>query len=407
MTERNKMMGMPVIHVITDLGLPTELFVGDAISAVERESWIPYVTALRVHQSVDFVSHGHVYCVPAPSASQRLIARVLYRRPYVNQARLASFVTAAAPWAKAWEIGLVHAHFGWAAPYGVMLANRLDVPLVVTFYGSDASAPGTPARWRRQRYPPRLDVGPYAQVFARANRLIAVSDFVKSRLRQLGYEGPIDLVRPAVPIDRLPFSAGRPALDPLRILFVGRLVPVKGADVLLRAMVRVLDHHRNVRLEIIGDGPQRSALERLAHELALGKSVLFRGVCDRQEVIDSLATAHIVVVPSRVMPNGQEEASSMIFKEAMAMGVPVVATASGGLPETCPPAYRHELVPPGDPTALARSICDSLTWVITASPDAWHKRATDSRQWVTHRYHPSILGTALADSYRAALAQSH
>lgn len=397
-------MSKPVVHVITDLGVPTESFIGDAVSAVGREGWTPYVATLRVHQPVDFIWPDRLYCAPTPFALQRLVGRALYRRPYVSKGRLASFAMTAAPRAQAWRIGLVHAHFGWAAPYGAVLANRLDVPLVVTFYGTDASAAGTPARWRRQRYPPRLDAGPYARVFAAASRLIAVSDFVESRLRQLGYEGPIDLVRPAVPIDRLPFSTGRPALDPLRILFVGRLVPVKGADVLLGAMAQVLDHHRDARLEIIGDGPQRPALEHLVRELALEGSVLFRGVCDRQEVIDKLVKAHLVVIPSRVMPNGQAEASSMIFKEAMAVGVPVVATSSGGLPETCPPPYRHELVPPGDPTVLARGISDSLSWVIAASPEAWRRRASVSRQWVTLRYSPTTLGTALADSYRAALA---
>ena len=101
------------------------------------------------------------------------------------------------------------------------------------------------------------------------------------------------------------------------------------------------------------------------------------------------------------MPTGQAETSSMVFKEALALGVPVAATASGALPETCPPAFRDRLATPGDPGALARAVLDVLD-----DPAGWQRRGQIGRRWVTEHYDLDELGGRLSRCYEHALAAS-
>jgi len=147
----------------------------------------------------------------------------------------------------------------------------------------------------------------------------------------------IDLARFA----RLP----RAPSDPPTVLVVARLVPIKGVDVAIAAMRHI---RRPARLVVAGDGPERARLGA-AHHTFLGEVTTAR----RDEL---LRAASVVVVPSRRLPNGRVDGTPMIALEALAAGVPVIASAAGGLRELA--AVR--LVPPGDPYELAREIDRTL-----------------------------------------------
>jgi len=191
--------------------------------------------------------------------------------------------------------------------------------------------------------------------------------FVSAELRAMA-SAPDAIVQP-MGVDVAHFARlGRAPTDPPTIAFIGRLVPVKGADVLQRA----LDHLRTpARVVIAGDGPER---ERLADPRALGPHVaaararellarvVFLGAIDAARRDLLLREASVVVIPSRVLPNGRSEGVPLVALEALAAGVPVVASAVGGLrelPATLGLASRGgavELVPPDDPRALAAAI---------------------------------------------------
>lgn len=130
----------------------------------------------------------------------------------------------------------------------------------------------------------------------------------------------------------LHLSDWRPApedADVLRILTVTRLAPKKRTIEVIRAVASALDRTSNdrVRLEIAGDGPERSRLEEEAEQLRLGGRVIFHGACSRMRVRDLLSGAALLVHP------GTREAFGLAILEARASGVPVVACASGGVPE--------------------------------------------------------------------------
>ncbi len=132
------------------------------------------------------------------------------------------------------------------------------------------------------------------------------------------------------------------------LLFVGRLVSEKGVDLALRAVARLRDAGRPVRLTVCGDGPERPRLERLAAELGLADAVSFEGWVRRDELAGRLRRAEAVLVPSRYEPFG------IVALEAIAGGAPPVAARVGGLPEAVGPC--GVLVEPEDPAALAAGV---------------------------------------------------
>ena len=165
--------------------------------------------------------------------------------------------------------------------------------------------------------------------------------FVSEQLRALaGVDG---IVQP-MGIDLARFaSLGRAPTAPPMILVAARLVPIKGVDIAIEAMA----HLPHARLVIAGDGPERRALEARARR----SRVTFLGHVETGRRDQLLREASVVVVPSRVMPNGRTEGCPTIALEALAAGVPVVATIG----------RANELVAPDDPIALADAIERALS----------------------------------------------
>ena len=141
-----------------------------------------------------------------------------------------------------------------------------------------------------------------------------------------------------------------PYLGGSRLLCVGRLVPVKGIDTLLRAFPLALREQPDLTLDIAGDGPLRGELESLAADLGLGDSVRFLGRVDG--VGAEMEKAAAIVVPSR------GEGFGMVALEAAERGRPVIASAVGGLPEIVADGRTGILVPSGDVPALAAAMVD-------------------------------------------------
>ena len=133
-----------------------------------------------------------------------------------------------------------------------------------------------------------------------------------------------------------------------RIVAVGSLKPLKAYDVLLQALAILAKQGKTFELLLAGDGPERASLESLARELAIEDRVTFLGPVD--DVPGLIAGAQIVAHPSK------SEGLSNTILEAMAEGVPVVATAVGAAPEIIEDGRSGLLVPPGCPESLAASL---------------------------------------------------
>jgi glycosyltransferase involved in cell wall biosynthesis len=215
------------------------------------------------------------------------------------------------------------------------------------------------------------------RAFPRAAKIIAVSDAVRADLTaRFGIPAQrIAIVPNPIDVDRIRRLAGQEAADVpderdgSPIVAVGRLVHLKGFDLLLHAMAR-LPATVAPSLHLVGDGPERGPLERLAHELRIADRVHFLG--QRDNPWTHVARASVLVVPSR------SEASPNVIGEALALSVPVIAArCSDGVIDYLENGRCGVLVPPNDPVSLASAIARVLS---DPAERARLVRATQSRQ---------------------------
>jgi glycosyltransferase involved in cell wall biosynthesis len=180
-------------------------------------------------------------------------------------------------------------------------------------------------------------------------------------------------------------SRPRPGLPSERVVFVGRLHPEKGADLLIEALALI---DRTVPALLVGTGPMEPELRRLVHARGLERSVVFAGW--QSQPADWIAGAAVLAVPSR------SEAWSQAAVTAMGLGVPVVGASVEGLPITLG-AGRGVLVPPENPAALATALEDVLAGRRTTSVE-------DARAYALC-FSPERVAGVYASAYRTLLAQ--
>jgi glycosyltransferase involved in cell wall biosynthesis len=267
---------------------------------------------------------------------------------------------------------VVHAH-GALSPATIALgATHLGVPAVVTPLG--AGAPGDLARVRR-----KPGGAERLRRLARRAHFVALSSELATELRALGVpEARVHLIPNGVDTRRFsqPTAAQRADaramlhLDPDRfsVVFVGRLHPVKSLDVVIRALAKVTD----ADVIVVGDGPERAPLGRLAVECGVAERVHFVGASDRVDLY--LRAADAFVLPS----SGEGMSNALV--EAMACAQPCVATASIGGVDELLGAGRGDLVPHGDvdawAAALQRIADDPARAAALGKAAALHVRAT-------------------------------
>jgi len=241
---------------------------------------------------------------------------------------------------------VVHAH--WAIPAGLValtLKATMRLPYVLTVHGGDAYAlRAFPFRWVKRR------------VMKGAHTVAPVSRDLVDALEVSGDPSRLPVVPMGVDVDAIRDAIKERSPVAGRFVFVGRLVEKKGVDVLIRALADVPD----ATLVIVGDGPDRPALEALAGDLGLLHRVRFTGRAPRVSVMDELREAYALVIPSKVAQGGDQEGTPVVMAEGMAAGVPVVASRLGGLAEHIDSGLTGLLVTPGSVTDLARALSEAI-----------------------------------------------
>jgi glycosyltransferase involved in cell wall biosynthesis len=276
---------------------------------------------------------------------------------------------------------LVHAHIYASASAAAIAVLGTGVPLVVTEH--------TEALWqgRRERWASR-------RVYRRAEHIIAVSSAIRQRL----------IERDAVPPERITVihNAVIPAPDtspsalpgelregPL-VGVVARLQPEKGVANFLRAAARVCTAVPDARFLVAGDGPLREELLALAGRLGVGERVRFLGY--RADARALVGLLDVLVVPSLT------EGTPLIVLEAMAAGIPVVASAVGGIPDQIRHNEEGLLVPAGDPAALADALLELLQ-----DPDRARSLGEAALRRADSEFNHATMVRRIEAVYRAAL----
>ena len=280
-------------------------------------------------------------------------------------------------------VELIHAH--WWFPGGLVGAaatRSAGVPLVTTLHGSDL-------RIARDVRPARP---PFRWVMRRSAAVTTVSHWLAAEVEALApATGPTVAPMP-VAVELFDDQGIEPAVrHPRALLFVGRLSAQKGVDRLLRALAAM---HTPVTLDVVGDGAEREALQRLAGELGVAERVRWHGALPQPALADRYRRAAALVVPSR------EEGLGLVAVEAMLCRTPVVAFDSGGLRDVVRPGETGVLVPLDDVPALARALDDLL------APEAADRRARlgdVGRRAALDAFAPSAAARRYLGVYREAL----
>lgn len=190
-----------------------------------------------------------------------------------------------------------------------------------------------------------------------AHHVVTVSDFNLAWLRERFGADAARVVRVynGLPLADFPFRAPpeTPATD---VLAVGRLVPKKGFDILLRACAIARDRGRPLRCRIVGGGEEEVRLRALHAELGLGGSVTLTGPLPQERVREELAAAGILAAPCVVAADGNADGLPTVILEALAAGTAVVATDVTGIPEAVRDGETGVIVAQDDPVALADAL---------------------------------------------------
>jgi glycosyltransferase involved in cell wall biosynthesis len=216
-----------------------------------------------------------------------------------------------------------------------------------------------------------------------AGFVVACTAFCAGRLdaARPGLDGKIRVLRHALPRgygDRSPLRAPD---GTSRLVYVGRFVPKKGLDVLLRAGRLLLDRGVPVRCHLYGGGPEEARLRELVVALGLDDVVRFEGAIANQDLYRAMNADDVFVCASREMPDGERDGIPVTLLEAMAAGITVVTTRVSGIPELVEDGVNGYLVAPDDPAALAAMLARVLT-----DPGARRAVADAARRTVRERF---------------------
>ena len=243
---------------------------------------------------------------------------------------------------------VIHAHtLGFDSELGAWLKQRLRCPLVVTTHGSDTSIPVEQGRAAELK--PLCD---------KADRIVAVSSALADKLRTGGTMTPISVIPNGFRVQALPASSEEK--QPCSIIQVGHLIPQKHFDTTLQAFARLQEAYPDAELTVIGQGPERAALEELCREQGVEDGVHFLGQVPNEEVLAHMARTQFFCMPS------VREGFGIVYLEAMASGCITIGTEGEGIADLIETGKNGFLVPPEDPDTIA----EVVDWCLTHPAEA-------------------------------------
>ena len=282
---------------------------------------------------------------------------------------------------------IVHTHISKAGVLGRLAARRAGVPAIVHTYH------GRIDELQQGSFKSRLLLAAERKAAGAADRLIVVSGDTQRYLEEhrIGQRQQYQLIFNGIDLSYFSTEAvggdSSPALGGWPVLgAVGSLKREKGFDLLVEALPQLLSRFPDLSLCLVGDGPERAALQAQAKRLGLGQRVRFVGIVG--DVRPWLAGFDLFVLPAR------REGMGIVLLEAMAMGKPVVGCRVGGIPEVVQEEVGL-LAPPEDPAALGRTIVKALEE---------KGRRWGGRSWVEQRFSLAGMVDRTARLYERLLA---
>ena len=256
---------------------------------------------------------------------------------------------------------IIHAHWSFCGLIGGIVARLCGVPSITTLRGSDV-------RWAAKNFFFRKII----QWCIKLNtQVVTVGEDLADQVRQ--WVPAVQKRIAVIPngIDECFYAIQKRSAHVNAVTVIGNLIASKKVDVVIRAFESIKGKDNRLRLVVIGDGPEMNRLRSLAQQLLIEDRVVFTGQLAPDQVVKQLAESLLLVLASK------SEGRPNVVLEAMAAGVPVVASDIGGVRELLGNNERGLLFPAGDVAQLARCIN-----IVVEDPDLGCRLANSASQWL-------------------------
>jgi glycosyltransferase involved in cell wall biosynthesis len=293
---------------------------------------------------------------------------------------------------RAWQPALVHVYYGHKAVKYLEMVEEWGGRWVVSFHGVDVVKFTEDPEYVRM----------LREVFAKAALVLARSESLLEELNLLGCpESKLRLNRTPVPVERFPVVERRvPEDGEWRLVQACRLIGKKGLYTTLEALVTVVREFPRVKFVVCGTGPENDRLRERAEALGLSGHVELKGWQSQEQLLEEYRRGHVFLHPSELTANSDQEGIPNSMLEAMATGLPVVATEHGGIPEAVTHGVDGLLVPEKAPEMLAGAILEVLR-----DPGKWAALGAAAAATVRERFCDAASLESLEAAYEEARAE--
>ncbi|BAY22416.1 putative glycosyltransferase [Calothrix sp. NIES-2100] len=294
------------------------------------------------------------------------------------------------PLLKCESYDIIHCQFGTQGRDGMLWRDlgAIQGKLITCFRGYDISS-----------FVDKYGEDIYDELFAKGDFFLANCKFFQKKAIRLGCdEHKIVVHGSGIDCSQFQFKVRvAPEInDTIYIVTTARLVGKKGLEYGIRAVAQVATYHPNIEYNIIGDGPLKTELQQLVAELNVADKIRILGWKNQPEIIEFLDKSHIFMAPSVTSADGNQDAPVNTLKEAMAMGLPVIGTLHGGIPELVEDGISGFLVPERDVDAIAQKLI-----YLIEHPEIWSQMGQAGRAYVETHYNINKLNDELVQLYQS------
>ncbi len=287
---------------------------------------------------------------------------------------------------------MMHIYFGHAGVHLLPFIRAWDKPCLVSFHGMDVARNPQVANY----------AGKLRQLFEEVPVVLARSQSLAQRLINFGCPPEkIRLNRTGIPLADFTYKGRTFPIDGnWRVLQACRLIDKKGVASAISAFAIFAKKFPSAEFFIAGKGPLQEELETLAQQLGVAGKVHFVGFLGQRALRDFYARGHMFIHPSETPPDENQEGVPNSILEAMATGLPVIATRHGGIPEAVTDEVNGFLSEERDAESLARSMI-----ALASSPDAYARMSAAAHEAVAQHYDQEVTVRALEDVYEEVCAR--
>ncbi len=330
-------------------------------------------------------------------SSYKIILRSLNLFKYHRRAASLRLFYLVIPLLTSQAYDIIHCQFGMFGIEGVILREigAIQGKLITSFRGYDIS-------WYVKEYGDDV----YEKLFFSGDFFLSNCQFFRNRAIKIGCDANKIVVHGSG------IDCSRFAFQPrsfnnngqIKIVTVGRLIEKKGIEYGIRGVAKVIEQYPNIDIEynIIGAGCLQNYLQELISSLNINGKINLLGQKNQQEIIEILNNSHIFIAPSVTAKDGNQDAPVNTLKEAMAMGLPVIATLHGGIPELVQDGISGFLVPERDADAIAEKVM-----YLIEHKGVWLEIGKAARSFVEEHYDINKLNDELVEIYQRVLVESH